>query len=126
MNRELSVAEIAVVEKIIRHAPPSMPNEITVSTKQRDYLIQLLPFLRVTGTCSCGCCPSVYLHPTGDWPQPVETFSYVLDSWTEDDPAMVMLFIENGLPTFLEVAPFGDFSVSLPDSDALRFDFKNL
>ncbi|AKK07344.1 hypothetical protein CMUST_15275 [Corynebacterium mustelae] len=123
MNRELSVAENAVLEQIIRHAPPSMPNEITVSSKQRDYLIQLLPFLRVTGTCGCGYCPSVYLHPTGDWPKPVETCSYVLDSWTEDDPAMVMLFIENGIPTFLEVAPFGDFSVSLPDPDALRFDF---
>lgn len=126
MNRELSAAEKAVVEKIIRHAPPSMPEITTVSTKQRDYLIQLLPFLRVTGTCGCGNCPSVYLHPVGEWPEPVDTCDCVLDSWTEDDPAMVMLFIENGLPTFLEVAPFGDFSVPLPDADALRFDFTQL
>ncbi|WP_426716919.1 hypothetical protein [Corynebacterium auriscanis] len=116
MNRELTSAERDVCAAMITSAHD---DEYSISTEDRARWLRLIPETSVRGVCGCGTCPSIDLAYQG---QPVEGGSrIVLQAETTSGNALVMLFIDGDLLSYLEVAPVNDETVPLPNTDDLRF-----
>ncbi|MDO4790859.1 MAG: hypothetical protein Q3999_00010 [Buchananella hordeovulneris] len=112
MHRQLSADERAVIEALILRAPVMAD----VPTSQREQWAATLDDLSVCGECGCGTCPSVELAYRG---KPVTLAQseepedrVILDAYTKD--AVVMLFVDGGIPSYLEVAPYQDPDTRLP------------
>jgi hypothetical protein len=77
--------------------------------------------LSVDKTCDCGTCPTIDLAYRGTPIDAEETDSRtVLEASAPD--AMVLLFIDDDIPSCLEVAPLGDDPVALSSPDDIVFD----
>lgn len=77
--------------------------------------------LTVDEMCGCGMCPSVSLT-TGSTPASDDDADRVVLTATLND-ALVLLFIDAGVPSYLELAPYDDNTVysEFPDASALTF-----
>ncbi len=78
----------------------------------------------VSETCPCGTCPSIALTLPGDTPRyayDAERSSFILDAVAES--AIVVLFVENDVPVYLElVPPFNATEVDeFPAAESLVF-----
>ncbi|MGC2938919.1 MULTISPECIES: hypothetical protein [unclassified Brevibacterium] len=131
MARPLSTRERSVALLMIRSATTS-PDEadyakftpeqregwdppVPITTEQRRLWESSLGEVLVTSECDCGTCPSIGMRPhlhvddesrddqggDGDWSNRV-----VLAAGTAG--AMLLLFIDDGCPSYLELAPIDD------------------
>lgn len=110
MNRELDDRERELIVFLLENAEGI---DEPISAEQRATWLAQVPQLRVGGVCGCGTCPSIDLV-TAERPKAAQTREEVealesrtvLDAGT--DGAMVLLFIDDDWPSYLELAPTGD------------------
>ncbi|MCI7550763.1 MAG: hypothetical protein PUK40_05120 [Actinomycetaceae bacterium] len=106
MTRELTPDERALVTAMIRQAPANA--DAVVTSEDRARWMQQVPYLLVTGGCDCGC-PTIYFtdNDTPDnrvW----------LSAWDDAQQAMLILFLDDGKVSQLEIAPTDDRHIDLP------------
>lgn len=80
-----------------------------------------LPALRVDGVCGCGTCPSISLVRRPALASNDDGDGVVLGARLDD--ALVLLFIDGGVPSYLELAPRDDQTVYTEFPDASRHSF---
>ncbi|CAM4085189.1 hypothetical protein [Helcobacillus massiliensis] len=117
-RRSLSAAERALLDVLIREAVPG-GGEAVPTGADRDRWLGMLDAFVVSGECGCGLCPSIELEPEPAPDHPSGGERIVLSADLADGSALVLLFIDGGVPSYLEVAPFGDDPVGLPASEQL-------
>lgn len=89
-----------------------------VEQSERDKWLAMVDRLSVGEPCACGMCPTFELLVDGE-AAPCSSPRTVLSAETSD--AMVLLFIDDGKPSYFEVAPTWDTAVQLPTPQQLRF-----
>lgn len=101
-----------------------------ISNEQRQIWESRLDDVIVTGQCDCGTCPSIELRPRsrlddehredqgddGNWSERI-----VLTAGTPG--AMLLLFIDDDSPCYLELAPIDDDQsfTEFPESESISF-----
>ncbi|MCI5825777.1 MAG: hypothetical protein MR006_03845 [Arcanobacterium sp.] len=98
MGRQLTESERALVTAMIERASVNDGNAVTPEDRRR-WLGQV-DDLRVVGTCGCGTCPSIEFVSGDDvgnrlW----------LEAWDNKQNAGILLFVDNGALSYLEVYP---------------------
>lgn len=88
--RDLTPREREVLELMVGVLPPDHPARDEVGSAQ------------VVGTCGCGTCPSVDLLT--DVPPDADRVVVCADHTA----GLVLLFVDGGRPSYLELAPWGD------------------
>lgn len=80
-----------------------------------------MPDLRVDEVCGCGQCPSISLTADQSPASCGDGGRTVVTAFLED--AVVILFVDGGVPTYLELAPLDDTTVytEFPAASALEF-----
>ncbi|MCT1558419.1 hypothetical protein M3A96_09870 [Helcobacillus massiliensis] len=116
--RQLTGPERALLEAMILRAVPG-GGEAVPTGADRDRWLGMLDAFVVSGECGCGLCPSIELEPEPAPDHPSGGERIVLSADLADGSALVLLFIDGGVPSYLEVAPFGDDPVGLPASEQL-------
>lgn len=84
----------------------------------RQQLHATLDRITVGAACGCGKCPSVQLLLDGQ-EVPVGASQVILEAFIPD--GIVMLFVDDGIPSYLEIAPNLDIDLELPHEKALIF-----
>ncbi|WP_137825547.1 hypothetical protein [Brevibacterium sp. 2SA] len=74
----------------------------------------------VTSECGCETCPSVDLEPVGDAIARSDD-ALILNGYVPD--ALLLLFIDEGVPSYLELAPLDESVVYTQFPPAERIDF---
>ncbi|MFF7291221.1 hypothetical protein ACFY9N_01675 [Microbacterium sp. NPDC008134] len=98
-GRELSAREREVLVAMITHAQPSAGSSGSFGASERAALLATVDDVRAWGRCGCGRCPSIDLgDASGEYPS--TGARVVLDGWRGTEG--LLLFIDNGLPTYLE------------------------
>lgn len=92
--------------------PDESPSPITQADRER--WLAASANLRVHDGCGCGLCPSIDFGPIPD-----DADRYVLEASTPE--SLVLLFIDDDKPSYLEIAPYGEEAVGLPSPDELTF-----
>ena len=123
MPRQLSEAEHALCDALIRHGYD--PN-CHVAESSRERWLAKLDSTQVCGECGCGLCPSIELitgAAAGDRARDTSVLGprVVLGAGIRDGVAIVLLFIDDDQPSFLEISPMGEEAVALPAVQDLRF-----
>ncbi|WP_309130778.1 hypothetical protein [Brevibacterium sp.] len=131
MSRALSDRELEVAVEMIRRAqvsaglngpsaklpdlnrnrgPATRKNasayQLRARTDRRTVWAANLANTVVSAACACGTCPSIALALPGDTPRyayDAERSSFILDAVA--DSAIIVLFIENDVPVYLELVP---------------------
>ncbi|WP_297739756.1 hypothetical protein [uncultured Tessaracoccus sp.] len=120
--RELSDRDRALAKAMIAHANPTDADEPPPSAEQRRRWIEALRRTTVTHTCDCTLCGSVELADLEQTNSCADTQSrVVLGAGTKRDDALVLLFIDSDVPSYLETAPLGDEAVQFPSPDERVF-----
>lgn len=103
---------------MITHATAG--DDCPVPRADRERWLAMLDETTVCGACGCGLCPSVEFAYQGI---PVDCASprIVLGAGTTRKDALVLLFIDGGKPSYLEVCPVEDDPVTMPDAEELVF-----
>ena len=115
MVRPLGEEQYTLVDAMIRHATGLEGEEFSPSV--RAQWASYLPRLAYGGRCECGQCPSFSLTLEGALVP--ESADRVMLS-ASSSQALVMLFIDDGVPSYLEVAPMSDDVVEeLPSVEQL-------
>lgn len=108
------------MEAMICHAHAFDLDQGDPDLADRERWLAMIDDLSVHGTCGCGTCPTIDLAYKG---VPVEcgehTARVVLDAHTRD--AVVVVFIDDDIPSCLEVAPNDDTPVGLPSPEEIIF-----
>lgn len=118
--RALTDAERLVLEAMILHAPAFDPVFDEPSAGDRARWLAMVQDLSVHEMCDCGTCPTIDLAYKGVSSDPKDADSrMVLEAGVED--AIVLLFIDDDVPSCLEVAPLGDDPVLLPTPSEITF-----
>lgn len=114
MTRPLTAREREVLEVMILQGIPDDP----ITPRDRKHLLELVPGVTTSRSCGCGSCPSIELES----PAPSSgTGRVVLSGWI--DGAMLMLFIDDDLPSYLELAPLDDAAFSVfPPAGQISFE----
>lgn len=121
MARSLTNAERQLISAMISSAQTTNPTvEETAATGQqwRSELREMLDRISVGDACDCGKCPSVQLL-VDEQPVPAGKNQIILEAFLSD--GIVMLFVDDGKPSYLEVAPNLDVELELPDEKTLIF-----
>lgn len=118
--RAMTVDERLVMEAMIRHAHAFDPDQRDPEPADRQRWLAMIDDLSVHGVCGCGTCPTIDLAYKGE---PVEcgehTATAILQADTRD--AVVLLLVDNDIPSCLEVAPLNDDPVALPSPEEIIF-----
>lgn len=95
-------------------------DEREVTAPERDAWLDQVAGLRVDGVCGCGACSSISL--AADSTSEARGADRVVLSATLSD-ALVLLFIDAGVPSYLELAPNDDTTVytEFPEASVLFF-----
>ena len=104
MGRELTDRERDVLRFMIDSAVP-MGDDEPVSPESRNRLRQDLRSARAGERCACGACPSIVLEDQ-DGTTPESGERVVLSASAPN--ALVLLFIDGGRLSYLELAPLDD------------------
>ena len=118
MHRDLTEAEHAVCEALIRYG---ISAETPITDERREEWLALLSNTSVCRECGCGICPSVELVYQGQ-PVPTGRDRCVLEATIASNGALVLLFIDDGLLSYLEVCPVEDEYVPMPTAADLSFE----
>lgn len=120
MPRPLSSRERLVLVAMIDHAEP-FDGEPRPTTAARQSWRTQVPSLLVDSVCECGDCPSVSLAPASVPAGVPGAERAVLGAGLSD--ALVLLFVDGGTPSYLELAPHGQGTryTEFPDADLLEF-----
>lgn len=120
MRRPLSEREQQVLLTMIERANPAQ--EMPAPTPAvRDDWRSSVPDLMVDELCGCGQCPSISLTTDRTAGSRDEQEQTVLSAFLSD--ALVILVLEDGVPSYLELAPLDDAIVytEFPDASTLVF-----
>ncbi|MFT3876610.1 MAG: hypothetical protein QM708_09345 [Propioniciclava sp.] len=120
MDRPLSSREQQVLVAMIDHAG-AFDDQATPTAAARSGWRARVPGLRVDGVCGCGTCPSISLADrSAPAPDAAEGRVVLMAGLTD---ALVLLFIDRGVPSYLELAPHDDEIVypEFPDPTTLSF-----
>ncbi|MCI6575087.1 MAG: hypothetical protein PT944_07440 [Actinomycetaceae bacterium] len=114
MSRELTASERDLVAAMLMYAAVSDGD--TVTQEERERWLSGIDGLRVTGICGCGLCPTInfnehYEPETRLW----------LEAYDAKQDAGIILFIDDGELSCLEVYPTEDKAVSLPAVENVDF-----
>lgn len=121
MARSLTDAERLLIHAMITSAKatdPAVDQTKTTSEDWRHKLHEMLDRITVGQACDCGKCPSVQLL-IDDKPVPAGKSQIILEAFISQ--GIVMLFVDDGKPSYLEIAPNLDVELELPDEKALIF-----
>lgn len=117
MVTPLTEKQHAVIETMIKNARAFDGEE--VSQVQRQTWAEALDRLSYGKQCDCGQCPSFSIHADGQ-AIPESTNRNVLSA--ESPQAFLILFIDNNVPSYLEVAPSWETAITqLPAAEELTF-----
>ncbi len=121
MARSLTNAERTLISAMITSAKAADPDRLrgTVAwRKWRHDLHKMIDRLSVGKLCDCGKCPSFELLVDGRR-VPSSQQPIILEAFISD--GIVMLFIDDGKPSYLEISPNLNTKVELPPESALIF-----
>lgn len=121
MARSLTDAERRLISAMITSAKAADPDRLNGSVAWRNWrheLHEMIDRLSVGELCDCGKCPSFELLFDGQ-KVPRSKDSIILEAFIPE--GLVMLFIDEGKPSYLEIAPNLDVRVELPPESALIF-----
>jgi len=121
MARSLTDAERQLISAMITSAKATDPTQFDSQEawqSWRDELHETLGRITVGEACDCGKCPSVQLL-IDDQPVPPSESQIILEAFIAE--GIVMLFVDDGYPSYLEIAPNLDEDLDLPDEEALIF-----
>lgn len=121
MARSLAEAERQLISVMITSAKAADPRKFEAQEvwyQWRQKLLGTLGRLSVGEPCGCGKCPSVELLVDGQG-VPAGQSQVILEAFISE--GIVMLFIDDGLPSYPEIAPNPDTELELPTEDALIF-----
>ena len=121
MARSLTDAERILISAMITSAKATDPDRFKGAMAWRNWrheLQEMLDRLSVGKLCDCGKCPSFQLLVDGSEVPPSQD-PIILEAFISD--GIVMLFIDDGQPSYLEIAPNLDVKVDLPPESALIF-----
>lgn len=121
MARSLTDAERTLIGAMITSAKASDPDRLKGTVAWRNWrrdLYEMINRLSVGRLCDCGKCPSFQLLVDGHEVPPSKD-PIILEAFISD--GIVMLFIDDGKPSYLEIAPNLDVKVELPSQSALIF-----
>lgn len=119
MIRSLTDRERDVIVAMLTRAG-RFSDEREVTAPERDAWLDQVAGLRVDGVCGCGACSSISL--AADSTSEARGADRVVLSATLSD-ALVLLFIDAGVPSYLELAPNDDTTVytEFPEASVLFF-----
>lgn len=123
-SRPLTAEERRMLERILRTGVVFSDDD-QPTPAQREAWLATLPDITAGNMCGCGQCPSIELlyrggvvpgsdaeraaADSGDEVSGVEDIPrIVLDLPDGPKDAMIMLFIDGGIPSYLELAPMAD------------------
>ncbi|GAA4117819.1 hypothetical protein [Enteractinococcus coprophilus] len=121
MARSLTHPEHTLISAMITSAKASDPDRLKGSVAWRNWrheLHAMIDRLSVGKLCDCGKCPSFQLRVDGQEVQPSDA-PIILEAFIPE--GIVMLFVDDGKPSYFEVAPNLDVKVDLPLESALIF-----
>lgn len=121
MERSLTLSERQLISAMITSAKATDPDRFDDQTAWFQWRQELHETLdRITGgeSCDCGKCPSFQLLVDGQAVAAGES-QVILEAFISE--GIVMLFIDDGKPSYLEIAPNLDVELELPDENALIF-----
>lgn len=121
MARSLTKSERQLISAMITSAKAANPEHFEDQHawyQWRQDLLGTLDRLSVGELCDCGKCPSVQLL-VDDREVPPGRVQVILEAFIAE--GIVMLFIDDNLPSYLEIAPNPDVELDLPTEDALIF-----
>ena len=146
MVRPLSAREASVALSMIRSATTS-PDEADyadftpeqrqcwdppqpISIEQRQIWESRLGEVMVTSQCDCGTCPSIEMRPQDRLDDEHREDQGEDSNWSErivltagTPGAMLLLFIDDGSPSYLELAPIDDDQnfTEFPESESISY-----
>lgn len=121
MARSLTESERQLISAMITSAKAADPGRFEAQEvwyQWRQELLGGLDRITVGDPCDCGKCPSVQLLVDGQ-DVPAGRSQVILEAFISE--GIVMLFIDDDLPSYLEIAPNPDTELKLPTEDALIF-----
>lgn len=121
MARSLTDAERQLISAMISSAKATNPDQLESPQAWQDWreaLHGMVDRITVGASCACGKCPSVQLL-VDDEPVPAGQTQIILEAFISE--GIVMLFVDDGRPSYLEIAPNLDRELDLPDEKALIF-----
>ncbi|HIW46649.1 MAG TPA: hypothetical protein H9884_07095 [Candidatus Yaniella excrementigallinarum] len=121
MARSLTESERQLVSAMIVSAKATNPDcfqDQDTWYRWRQELHETLDRITVGEACDCGKCPSVQLLVDGQ-EVPLGDRQVILEAFISE--GIVMLFIDDDLPSYLEIAPNLDVELELPKQSALIF-----
>lgn len=121
MARSVTESERQLISAMIISAKAADPQHFQSQDawyQWRQQLHKTLGRISVGAACDCGKCPSVQLLIDGQQ-VPAGKSQVILEAFVSD--GIVMLFIDDDLPSYLEIAPNLDVELELPNENALIF-----
>ncbi len=121
MARALTDAERQLISAMITSAKASNPDQFESQQAWQQWRHQLhdtIDRITVGASCHCGKCPSVELL-VDDKPVPAGKTQIILEAFVSE--GLVMLYVDDDQPSYLEIAPNLDVQLDLPDEKALIF-----
>lgn len=121
MARSLTDGERQLISAMISSAKAANPDELESQQAWqgwREALHGLVDRISVGAACACGKCPSFQLL-IDEQPVPAGHTQIILEAFISE--GIVMLFVDDGHPSYLEIAPNLDVQLDLPDEKALIF-----
>lgn len=121
MARSLNEGERQLISAMITSAKATNPEFFTSQEdweQWREDLRSLMDRITAGEPCDCGKCPSFQLLVDG---KPVQAGAkqVILEAFVSE--GIVMLFVDDGKPSYLEIAPNLDEELELPSDGALIF-----
>lgn len=119
MSSTLSTKEHDLIAAMSAHAAPLKGSKSAVVDAERQLWLAALEHLRKGEQCGCGTCPSFKLE-LGAEPVPAPgRRRHILGAGTAT--ARILLFIDDGIPSELEIAPGVDPIDEVPDPSEVYF-----
>ena len=121
MARSLTDTERQLISALITNAKvtdPAQYDKAETWQRWRQELYQMLDRLSEGESCDCGKCPSFQLL-VDNKPVPAGRRQIILEAFISE--GIVMLFVDDGKPSYLEIAPNLDVELELPGEEALIF-----
>lgn len=121
MARSLTEAERQLISAMITSAKATDPDHFETQQAWQDWragLQEMVDRISAGEPCDCGKCPSFQLL-IDDKPVPAGQSQVILEAFVSE--GIVMLFVDDGHPSYLEIAPNLDEELDFPDEKALIF-----